>query len=104
MLRRCCNIGKAGMLALNINKDVWKNLPKEVRVAMTATAPAWNRLQLKRLVDGATEMLAKCPTEFKTVVHSLPAADRAAWVKSCRLSRSTGRSRTTPRAYRRPLS
>ncbi|MGE0253557.1 MAG: C4-dicarboxylate TRAP transporter substrate-binding protein [Alphaproteobacteria bacterium] len=74
--------GSAGMLALNINKDVWKNLPEEVRAAMTAAAPAWNQLQLKRLVDGATEMTAKCQSEFKTVVHTLPAADRAAWVKA----------------------
>jgi len=74
--------GSAGMLALNINKDIWKGLPEEIRTAMSAAAPAWNQLQLKRLVDGATEMIAKCKADFKTTVHTLPAADRAAWVKS----------------------
>lgn len=74
--------GSAGMLALNINKDIWKGLPEEVRTAMSAAAPAWNQLQLKRLVDGATDMLAKCQTDYKLAVHTLPAAERAAWVKS----------------------
>ena len=74
-------IGAAGMLALNVNMDVWKKLPKEVSVAMLAAAPGWNDLQNKLLVDGAAEQLERCKTQYKTVVTEMSDAERKAWAK-----------------------
>ena len=65
--------------SLNVNKDVWAGLPGEVKNALKAAVPAWQKDSIDRVNNGAAAGLARCKKDFGTVYTRMSDADIKAW-------------------------
>lgn len=73
------DLGSASIHALNVNKDVWKGLPSEVKDALAAASEPWDKEQLRLLSDGAEKGLERCRKEFGMTYTRMSPGDQKAW-------------------------
>ena len=74
-------IGASSPITLGVNLDVLKKMPEEIRNALTAAAPTWNKAQIDLLMAGTTSGLEACKKEGMKVIE-MSDAEVAAWAKS----------------------
>jgi TRAP-type C4-dicarboxylate transport system substrate-binding protein len=73
------DLGAVNGFSLNVNKDVWDGLPDEVRSALRAGIPAWQKEQVKRVNEGAESGLERCKKDFGTVYTRMSDSEIKQW-------------------------
>ena len=73
------DLGAVNAFSLNVNKDTWAGLPGEVKNALKAAVPAWQKDSIDRVNNGAAAGLARCKKDFGTVYTKMSDADIKAW-------------------------
>lgn len=73
------DLGAVNGFSLNVNKDVWDGLPDEVKRALRAGIPAWQKEQVKRVNEGAESGLERCKKDFGTVYTRMSDSEIKQW-------------------------
>jgi|TARA_B110000263_G_scaffold102967_1_gene90058 TRAP-type C4-dicarboxylate transport system substrate-binding protein len=73
------SLGAVNGFSLNVNKDVWAGLPGEVKNALKAAIPAWQKESVGRVNKGAAGGLARCKKDFGTEYTKMSDSDIKAW-------------------------
>ncbi len=73
------DLGAVNAFSLNVNQDVWDGLPDEVKNALRAGIPAWQKESVNLAVGGAEAGLERCKKEFGTVYTRMSDAEIKQW-------------------------